>query len=204
MTVSKRMMDLILAAILGILALPVLALLLVAMAATQGRPLFYLSERMKQVDQPFTLIKLRSMRIAPDGQDFGVSGGDKRDRITPVGRFLRATRLDEIPQLWNVLRGDMSLVGPRPPLRAYVEARPDLYTQVLQCRPGITGLATLVYHRHEEWLLSACRTPQETHEVYLRRCVPTKARLDLIYRDNRNLCLDLWLLGRTVARLLSR
>ncbi len=204
MTPSKRLMDVTVATILGLLALPVLAVLLILMAVMQGRPLFYLSERMKEVDQPFTLIKLRSMRISHAGRDSGVSGGDKRDRITPIGRFLRSTRLDEIPQLWNVLRGDMSLVGPRPPLRAYVEARPELYAEVLQCRPGITGLATLVFHRHEEWLLSSCHTPQQTHEVYLRRCVPAKARLDLIYRDNRNLCLDLWLLGRTIGRLLSR
>ena len=100
-----------------------------------------------------------------------------------TGRFLRRSRLDEVPQLWNVLKGDMSFVGPRPPLRLYVERFPELYAKVLQSRPGVTGLATLVFHRHEEKLLAACRSAAETDAVYARRCVPRKARIDLIYQN---------------------
>ncbi|SFO84135.1 sugar transferase [Tranquillimonas alkanivorans] len=200
MTPAKRAFDIVLALVLGLVLLPPLALLLLVLLATSGRPLFYGSERMKTPERGFTLWKLRTMTVVRD--DAGVSGGDKSTRITPAGRILRRTRLDEIPQLWNVLRGDMSFVGPRPPLRQYVERFPDLYARVLRSRPGITGLATLRYHRHEERLLARCGSAAQTDLVYARRCVPRKATLDLIYQRNRTLCLDLALVGETAARAL--
>lgn len=198
MTLWKRTMDIVLALMLvGLLALP-FALIVLYLLAREGRPVFYVSERMRGVDRGFWLWKLRTMRVV--AQDSGVSGGDKSDRITPMGRFLRKYRIDEIPQLWNVLKGDMSFVGPRPPLRSYVERFPEIYREVLKFRPGITGLATLAFHRHEEMLLSRCATPEETDDVYARRCVPRKARLDLIYAKRSNPCLDLWLMLQTLLR----
>lgn len=202
MTPAKRAMDITLALLLAmVLALPFL-ILLVWLLAVQGRPLLYPSERMRAPGQPFTLWKLRSMTAAAAYS--GVTGADKTARITPAGRFLRRTRLDEIPQLWNVLRGDISFVGPRPPLRQYVERFPDLYARVLRSRPGITGLATLRYHRHEERLLSRCTTPAETDAVYARTCVPRKARLDLIYQRRRTICWDLWMMIQTGIPALRR
>jgi lipopolysaccharide/colanic/teichoic acid biosynthesis glycosyltransferase len=202
MTPARRVTDIALALVLAVsLALPML-LVLAVLLAVEGRPLFHVSERMRAPGRSFRLVKLRSMR--PDPADQGVSGGDKQARITRAGRLLRATRLDEVPQLWNVLKGDMSLVGPRPPLRRYVEAFPDLYARVLRDRPGITGLATLHFHAAEERILSACRTPAETEAAYMRRCIPRKARLDLIYQRRRTLCSDFVLLGRTAGRVLVR
>ena len=201
MTGGKRLFDLSLALLLAsVLALP-MALLLLVLLWHQGLPLFHVSERMKTPTQGFALWKLRTMTIVAG--DSGVSGGDKAARITNAGRFLRRTRLDEIPQLWNILRGDISFVGPRPPLRLYVKRFPDLYAQVLKSCPGITGLASLTYHRHEERLLAACRTPEETDAVYSRRCVPQKARLDLIYQQRRTICFDLVLMARTLLRALG-
>ena len=201
MTPAKRLLDILFALILmALLALP-FVLLVLGLLLREGRPIFYISERMRAPNRGFWLWKLRTM--APTGAQSGVSGGDKASRITRTGRFLRKTRADEIPQLWNILKGDMSFVGPRPPLRLYVERFPDLYAQVLQNRPGITGLASLTYHRHEEKLLAACRTPEETDAVYCRRCVPQKARLDLIYQQRRTLCFDLVLMARTLARALG-
>lgn len=202
MTLSKRIFDILLAVFLSALLVLPFLLLLVILLITQGRPLFYVAERMKAPAQPFALWKLRTMSVST--ADSGVSGGDKSARITPTGRFLRRARLDEIPQLWNVLRGDMSFVGPRPPLRAYVERFPAVYAQVLQSRPGITGLATLEFHAHEERLLAPCRNAAETDTVYVRRCIPRKAHLDLIYQRNQSLCFDLALLGRTGSRVLLR
>lgn len=202
MTPAKRLFDIFLAlTLMAVLAAP-FALLVIYLLIREGRPVFYLSERMQTPDSAFMLWKLRSMR--PAEQDSGVSGGDKTDRITKTGRFLRRYRLDEIPQLWNVLRGDMSFVGPRPPLRRYVEQFPDLYRAVLHSRPGITGLATLSFHRHEERILSPCRTASETEQAYVSRCIPRKARLDLIYRDRNGLCLDLWILGQTARKVADR
>jgi len=203
MTLGKRLFDICLAlGFAALLIVPFLFLLLVLLM-TEGRPLFYVAERMRAPDRPFRLWKLRTMRVAAG--DSGVSGGDKANRISPVGQFLRRARLDEIPQLWNVLKGDMSFVGPRPPLRIYVERFPSLYAQVLRSRPGVTGLASLTYHATEERLLAACHSAQETDDVYCRRCVPRKAQLDLIYQRRRNFCLDLKLVGQTGGRvLLSR
>jgi lipopolysaccharide/colanic/teichoic acid biosynthesis glycosyltransferase len=200
MTPSKRLFDLTLALLLGALLLPFLALLAALLLVAEGRPVFYISERMRTPTQSFGLIKLRTMRPAPPGTKEGVTGGDKVARMSRLHRILRRTRADEIPQLWNVIRGDMSLVGPRPPLRLYVEAFPDLYARVLKNRPGITGLASLRYHAIEERLLAACRTPEETDAVYRRRCVPRKAALDLIYQRRRSLCWDMVLVLQTAVR----
>jgi len=200
MTPAKRALDIVLALGLSVLLAPLAAIVALLILLCEGRPVFYVAERMKTPDQAFDLWKFRTMRpIAGDG---GVSGGDKNDRISPLGRALRRTRLDELPQLYNVLRGDISFVGPRPPLRRYVEQFPDLYAHVLQQRPGITGLATLYFHRKEEALLAGCRTPEETEAVYTRRCVPRKAQIDRIYAARRTLCLDMRLIFATVFRSL--
>ncbi len=197
MTPAKRLVDVAATvALILLLALP-FSLLVLWLWTREGRPIFYVAERMREPGRPFWHWKLRTMSIAP--HEAGVSGGDKAERITATGRFLRRSRLDEVPQLWNVLRGDMSFVGPRPPLRIYVERFPELYAQVLRSRPGITGLATLAFHRHEERLLAKCRTPAETDSVYARRCVPRKARIDLIYQARRTVWLDLVLMWRTLA-----
>ena len=203
MTRRKRLFDILLALVLAALLAVPFAILCLALLALEGRPLFYVAERMKAPHQPFALWKLRTMRPAGPGEA-GVSGGDKADRISPLGRFLRKTRADEIPQLWNVLRGDMSFVGPRPPLRQYVERFPDLYAQVLRSRPGITGLASLHIHRFEERILAACATPEETDAVYCRRSIPRKARLDLIYQRHAGLRLDLAVMAATAGRVLRR
>lgn len=201
MSWSKRLLDIVLALVLSVVLSPVILGLIVIILLRDGRPIFYVAERMKTPKTAFNLWKFRTMRSAAVND--GVSGGDKTDRITSTGRFLRRSRLDELPQLWNILRGDISFVGPRPPLRRYVEAFPETYDEVLQSRPGVTGLATLVFHRTEERLLAGCTTPAETEAVYVRRCVPPKARLDLIYARNQSLCFDLLLMLATVFRRLS-
>lgn len=198
MTPAKRLLDILAALVLGLLLLPLILWVTALILIRDGRPVLYISERMKTPTQGFKLWKFRTMTVV--NSDAGVSGGDKSARITRTGAMLRRYRLDELPQLWNVLRGDISFVGPRPPLRRYVERFPDLYGQVLRSRPGITGLATLIYHRHEEALLAPCRTPAQTESTYERRCIPQKARLDLIYQRRRTLCLDILLMLKTVFR----
>lgn len=198
MTPAKRLLDILAALVLGLLLLPLILWVTALILIRDGRPVLYISERMKTPTQGFMLWKFRTMTVV--NSDSGVSGGDKSARITRTGAMLRRYRLDELPQLWNVLRGDISFVGPRPPLRRYVERFPDLYGQVLRSRPGITGLATLIYHRHEENLLAPCRTPAQTESTYERRCIPQKARLDLIYQRRRTLCLDIVLMLKTVFR----
>lgn len=202
MPLWKRIFDIVGVLVLAIPLVPVMAVTALVILLRDGRPSFFVSERMKTADQGFALVKFRTMR--PDTADSGVSGGDKSARITRTGTFLRRTRLDELPQLWNILKGDMSFVGPRPPLRRYVVDYPGLYRRVLRSRPGVTGLATLIYHRHEEHLLRGCTTAAETDAVYRRACIPRKARLDLIYLQRQSLTLDLWIIFRTLIRRKGR
>lgn len=200
MTLGKRSFDILFALMLLPVLAPVIALIAVAILVTEGRPVFYVAERMRCPAQPFALWKFRTMTTVDT--DTGVSGGDKTARITRIGRLLRRTRADELPQLWNILKGDMSFVGPRPPLRQYVERFPEIYSEVLKSRPGVTGLASMIYHRHEERILAGCGTSEQTDAAYCRRCVPAKARLDLIYQRHQSVCFDMKLIWQTVARIL--
>jgi lipopolysaccharide/colanic/teichoic acid biosynthesis glycosyltransferase len=202
MTWRKRIFDLFFASLLVVILGPVILYLTWVIWRKQGRPIFYVAERMKSPTQSFGLWKFRTMTVVD--ADAGVSGGDKVSRITPLGAKLRAKRMDEFPQLWNVLKGDLSFVGPRPPLREYVERFPELYGRVLKTRPGITGLATIRFHQHEDRLLARCQTPQETDNVYTKICVPRKARLDLIYQRHQNTCYDFDLVFQTIGNLFRR
>lgn len=202
MTWRKRLFDLFFASLLVIILGPVIVVLVIYIYLKQGRPLLYVAERMKGPDEPFNLLKFRTMTVVDE--DRGVSGAHKAARVTPVGARLRAKRLDEFPQLWNILRGDLSFVGPRPPLREYVERFPDVYAEVLKSRPGVTGLATIRFHKHEERLLSRCTTAEQTDDIYCRVCVPRKARLDLIYQRNQSTCYDFDLVFQTIGNLFRR
>lgn len=197
MPFTKRLFDVTVSASLLIALAPIMFFIVLMILIKDGRPIFYISERMKTTSRSFRLIKFRTMEVV--ASDTGVSGADKASRITRTGAILRKTRIDEVPQLLNVLRGDMSLVGPRPPLRQYTELFPNLYDEVLSSRPGITGLASLRYHQREEVLLSRCRSPQETHDVYSRFCVPSKAKIDIIYSRNRSICYDIKIIILTVT-----
>lgn len=201
MTRSKRTMDLLFALVLLPILLPVMLGIALLIALRDGRPVLYRSERMQSPQRGFILYKFRTMRSS--AIDSGVTGADKSNRVSRLGAFLRRSRLDELPQLWNILKGDISFVGPRPPLRRYVELYPDLYAQVLRNRPGVTGLATLIYHRTEARLLAQTTTSAQTEAVYCRRCIPRKARLDLIYRRQQTLAFDVKLMLATLWRGVS-
>lgn len=202
MTPAKRLFDIVAALFIAVIVAVPFAVLLIYLLLREGRPVFYVSERMHAPGRPFQLWKLRTMRVV--SSDSGVSGGDKADRVTPMGTWLRKYRADEIPQLWNVLKGDMSFVGPRPPLRLYVERFPEIYERVLRSRPGVTGLATLYFHAREEQLLRDCKTAEQTDDVYARLCIPRKAHLDELYAKRRNICLDVALMIKTLRGVARR
>lgn len=199
-TVSKRLFDIVLAIVLLIPLSFIMVLVAVIILIAQGRPIFYSAERMRAPGLSFQQLKFRTM--LQQENDSGATGAHKHWRITPIGRFLRRTRADELPQLFNILRGDMSFVGPRPPLREYVEKFPEVYAQVLKNRPGATGLATLIYHQHEDRILARCKTAQETERAYYQRCLPAKLRIDEIYAQRRTMRLDLWILWSTIKIVL--
>ncbi len=199
MTAGKRLFDLCCALLLALLLVPVMLCIALAILILDGRPVFYRAERMRAPGQAFAMLKFRTMR--PVANDSGVSGGQKSWRITRTGHLLRPWRLDELPQLWNVLRGDMSFVGPRPPMREYVERYPELYSRVLMARPGITGLCTILMLRMEARLLRTACSLAEADAIYRRACLPRKARLDIDYQARRSMWFDVVLMLKTVLKL---
>jgi lipopolysaccharide/colanic/teichoic acid biosynthesis glycosyltransferase len=140
----------------------------------------------------FRILKLRTMRQATVGPEV-TAGGDAR--VTHVGRVLRRFKLDELPQLWNVLVGDMSLVGPRPEVPRYVQRFPEAYARILGVRPGITDFAAIAY-RDEESILAASSDPEAT---YVEVVLPAKIALYHRYLAERSLLTDLRLLARTLG-----
>ena len=192
--------------IAALLLLPVLALLAIlypVVLVFQGRPFLYGSLRMASTEREFTLWKIRTMTPST-GRACTVLGGHLAASVTPIGAVLRSLRLDELPQIFNVLAGDMRFIGPRPPLPKYVNAYPELYNAVLKTPPGITGLATVMLHRREQRLLSRCTSSEAADRLYREHCIPLKARLDILYQSRRSLRLDLFILGRTLSGLFPR
>lgn len=200
MTWQKRSFDLIFGLVILIPIAMVIGVIAIVIWLQRDGPVFYVSKRMKSPQEPFNLVKFRTMTHHATTES-GVTGADKTDRVTKLGAVLRRYRLDEFPQLWNLLRGDISTVGPRPPLPEYVERFPKIYAQVLKSRPGLTGLATLHFHKREQVLLSQTRTATETDHVYTTRCIPRKARLDLIYQRQKSLCFDMLIFWKTLKSL---
>lgn len=195
---NRMMMRLIdvLAAAAGLLILsPLLLALALWVKLSSPGPIFYRARRVGRGGQLFHLYKFRTMVADADRQGPGITtAGDSR--ITPVGRFLRRTKLDELPQLLNVLKGEMSLVGPRPEDPRYVALYNAEQQRVLQVRPGITSPASLQYRNESELLRG-----RDWETVYTQEILPHKLALELDYLQKRSVWRDLGLIGQTVLSL---
>lgn len=157
-----------------------------------GSPLFK-QVRIGRKGNPFTMVKFRSMSVAHSGSSVSVVG---EPRITPLGAFLRKYKIDELPELWNVLVGDMSLVGPRPDVPGYADKLQGEQRNILQLRPGITGPASLKYANEEE-LLSKVENPKKYNDNII---YPDKVKMNLDYYYNRSFLGDLKIIFKTVFR----
>ena len=187
----KRIFDVTIA-ILGLIILaPVFVIIGVWIKAASPGPAFYHARRVGRHGVLFDLYKFRSMVVDADRLGAGITAGDD-PRITRVGRFLRRSKLDELPQLINVVKGDMSLVGPRPEDPRYVESYTPEQRQILTVRPGITSWAAVQY-RHEEQLLAA----STVDDVYRNEIMPLKLALDLDYVARQSFWLDMRILLQT-------
>lgn len=195
----KRIFDIV-ASGLGLIALsPLFAILAVWIKMDSKGPVFYRQVRVGKDNKDFRLFKFRSMR--PDSDKFGlITVGGHDPRVTRSGYYIRKYKLDEFPQLINVFKGDMSLVGPRPEVRKYV----DLYTpeqmRVLSVRPGITSLASIRY-RNENEILAAAADPDI---CYIEEVMPDKLAIDLEYVDKANLLNDVKLIFSTFKEIVTK
>jgi lipopolysaccharide/colanic/teichoic acid biosynthesis glycosyltransferase len=178
---GKRVLDLAIAVPAAAVLSPLLGALAAAVKLESPGPVFFRQERIGRDGRPFQILKLRTLYDEPPSQpvDYLVSAGDAR--ITRLGTFLRRWSLDELPQLWNIIRGEMSMVGPRPTLRYQVEQYTDSQRRRLEVAPGVTGWAQVHGRNRLSW--------------------PERIELDVWYVDHRSLGLDLRILLRTVPQL---
>lgn len=195
----KRIFDLLLSATALVALSPLFLVVALVLLVVDGRPVLFIQERVGVHGSPFKLMKFRTMRALRSGGSLVTARGDQR--ITGLGRLLRASKLDELPQLVNVLVGEMSLVGPRPELPRYVEHYTEKQREVLEARPGLTDPATL-YFRNEERLLAAV-DPEEREDYYIQEIIPKKLDMNLIYLDRAGPMFDLSLILRTLIAIAS-
>lgn len=176
-----RVFDVVLSAVGLLLLAPLFVIIYILICIESRGGGFYSQERIGKNGLPFRLYKFRSMRKGSDRQGLITVGG-RDPRITRTGYFVRRYKLDELPQLWNVLRGDMSLVGPRPEVAKYVAMYTPEQRRVLSVRPGITDYASIEY-ADENTLLGASDDPDRT---YIEKILPDKIRYNMIYIDHRS------------------
>ncbi|MGH9755744.1 MAG: sugar transferase [Blastocatellia bacterium] len=175
-----------------VIAAPLIALTAIAIAVTSRGPVIFRQKRMGRKGRPFIMYKLRTMTAASGGPQ--VTAGDDV-RITPVGKFLRKTKLDELPELWNILKGDMSLIGPRPEVPRYVDLKDPMWRLVLAARPGIADPMTLRLRNEEELLVEV---EGDRERFYLETLLPFKLEGYLNYLQARSWRSDLKVLWQTV------
>lgn len=192
----KRALDLAVAIPGLILASPVIAVAAAAVKLESRGPAFYRGDRVGRLGRRFHIVKLRSM--VSKGAGPAVTSADD-PRITRVGRFLRRTKVDELPQLWNVIRGDMSLVGPRPESPEFVNLYTPEQRRVLSVRPGITSPTSLEFHDEEKRLAEHGGAAS-----YAETVMPLKLERDLEYIDHQSMGADLKVIAQTIAFTVGR
>ena len=188
----------ILFSLLGLLLLsPLFLIVALWIVIDNPGPVFYRQERVGKDGKDFYLIKFRSMRVGADKESL-ITVGDRDPRITKAGYYIRKYKLDELPQLWNVLIGDMSFVGPRPEVRKYVDLYTDEQRCVLSVRPGITDNASIEY-MDESALLAQAENPDK---IYVEQIIPAKIALNMRYINHRTLGEYLKIIYLTITKII--
>ena len=192
---SKRALDLILGSVALVIATPILVGVALAMRLSGDRgPFLYRATRVGEGARLITILKVRTMAEGSSGSRLTRA---RDPRVTPLGRLIRRSRIDELPQLIGVLQGELSLVGPRPEDPDYVDLSNPLHRRVFCAKPGITGLAQLEFHNEAELLVGP-----DAERRYREEILPAKLQLDTEYLDNQTTLLDLRILLRTVRTML--
>jgi lipopolysaccharide/colanic/teichoic acid biosynthesis glycosyltransferase len=195
---ARRVFDITLAAVSLIALTPVMVLIAIIIILEDGGPILFRQIRLGVNGQPFGMYKFRKFR-----SDCGSSGApltvEGDNRMTKIGRFLAATKLDELPQLWNILKGDMAVVGPRPESMAFADCFQNGYEEILKHKPGLVGPSQVIF-RHEAKLYP---TDEDPSVFYRRVLFPAKAVLDLAYFSHRTFLSDLVLMMKSALTILN-
>lgn len=192
----KRAFDIVSSIMVLFFLLPVLILIAILIVFDSRGGVFYKQERVGLRGTSFGLYKFRTMR--PNSDAVKITVGDRDPRVTKVGYFLRKYKLDELPQLINILKGEMSVIGPRPEVRQYVDLYSPEQLHVLDVRPGLSDLATLEYVNESE-LLAKSPNPQQT---YIEDIMPAKLALNLQYISNQSFLFDVKIIFKTLSRII--
>ena len=192
--ILKRTLDIVVAAALLFVLAPVILIVALAIRIESAGPVFYRCRRIGRGGREFDMIKFRKMH---DGARGPALASWEDDRFTKLGPFLARTKLDELPQLWNVLKGQMSLVGPRPEDAGFVNLHPAEFSVIHGVKPGITGLCQLAFARESNVL-----DPEDRLGHYVNEILPQKVRLDQLYASDRSIGMDLRILGWTALAVL--
>jgi len=195
----KRFFDIFFTIIALLVLFPLMLLIAIAIVCNSKGGVFYKQKRVGKNNKDFQLYKFRTMRPCSDTQGL-LTVGDRDERITKVGYFLRKMKLDELPQLFNILKGDMSIVGPRPEVRKYVNLYTEEQMRVLKVLPGLTDYASITYI-NENTLLEQSNNPEQT---YIYEIMPAKLQLNFKYIENQSIFEDLKLILMTIKRIVIR
>jgi lipopolysaccharide/colanic/teichoic acid biosynthesis glycosyltransferase len=193
---AKRAFDIVVASLGLVLLIPVILVVAVAIKVESRGSVFYRCRRVGYGGRELPMLKFRKMRTDAAGPALTTAGDE---RFTRIGRLLAASKIDEIPQLWNVLKGDMSLVGPRPEDLGFVRLHEAEYAEILRVKAGITGLSQLAFARESEIL-----DPERRIDDYVTRLLPQKLSLDLLYVSRRSMAMDLRILFWTIVVVVFR
>ena len=197
--ILKRLFDIIFSLVGLLLLLPLFVFIVVRIKLDSKGPIFYRGKRIGRFGKPFRIYKFRTMFVDADRMRGSPSSGDDDPRITEFGRSLRSYKLNELPQLINVLKGEMSFVGPRPEVEQYVNIFTEEEKAILSVRPGITDYASIKFHNEGE-ILAGSPDPDKAYEEVIR---PEKLRLQLEYIRNHSLWVDFKLLFKTLGMLIK-
>lgn len=187
----KKFFDTVVSFIGIVIACPLLLVIAILIKIKMPGPIFFTQKRVGQHGNLFTMVKFRTMKVNHGGNSISIKG---ESRITPLGATMRKYKLDELPGLWNVLKGDMSLVGPRPDVPGYADKLTGNDRRILELRPGITGPASMKYSNEEELLANQEDPVKFNNEVIY----PDKVRINLNYLDNWSFLLDLKIILYTI------
>ena len=193
----KRLFDFFSALIGLTLIFPIFIIVSFLIIITSKGPVFYIQQRIGRYGKPFSLLKFRSMSVGSDKKGL-LTVGDNDTRVTKIGYFIRKYKIDELPQLINVIIGDMSLVGPRPEVAKFVNLYTDYQKKILDVRPGITDHASIKY-RDEAEVLKAQEDPEK---YYIDVLMPDKLNINLSYLENTSLLKDIKVIFKTILKIL--